>query len=176
MSFGLAFFTVMSSVSHPKSTYCSVCMHICSGTGAPPLTFSVNEKSAILMRITPKTHIDALFPLPCHFQPSTMPQTSSVLTGKPPLHSTDRSIFDRALKAYEEKTGKDLTSDPLLSRLETCGSPEDILVILRQQIPGVHESQSSNDGLTRWLKPTINVLHSLSTVIGGVVGLVSLTK
>src|ERR1700730_3204612 len=99
-----------------------------------------------------------------------MPETSPAPTGKLPSHSTYRSIFDNALKVYEEKTGKKLTSDPLLNTLETCNSPEGILVILRQQIPGVHGSQSSNDGLMRWLKPTIDVIHSFSTAIGGAVG------
>jgi hypothetical protein len=111
------------------------------------------------------------------FKPTTitMSPTSPTPTGQHPSHSTRmyRSIFDSALKVYEEKTGKDLTSDPLHNRLETCNSPEGILVILRQQIPGVQESQSSDDGLTRWLKPTINVIQSLSTTIGGAVGSVS---
>jgi hypothetical protein len=36
-------------------------------------------------------------------------------------------IFDSALEAYKKKTGKDLTSDPLLCNLETCHSPDLIL-------------------------------------------------
>jgi hypothetical protein len=83
-------------------------------------------------------------------------------------------IFDSALQAYKKKTGKDLTSDPLLSSLETCNSPDEILAILQAQIfwPGQH--QSSGDKLLTCLNPTINFLNAFSVTIGGVVGLVSL--
>jgi hypothetical protein len=87
-------------------------------------------------------------------------------------HSNYRSIFDSALEAYKKKTGKDLTSDPLLRRLETCHSPNDILDILQGHIPGFDQSHSSSDGLTNWLNPTVNVLYTFSETIGSL-GLVS---
>ena len=100
-----------------------------------------------------------------------MPQTFLAPTGQSTSHLTYQFIFDSALKAYEEKTGRDLASDPLLRKFETCDSPDNILSILQQQIPEIYPSQSSDDGLTRWLKPTVNVIHSFSAAIG----LVSLT-
>jgi len=84
-------------------------------------------------------------------------------------------VFDNALKAYEEKTGKDLSSNPLRHRIETCNSPDDIIIILRQQIPD-YKSQSSDDKLTRWLNPTVNVIKAFSANIGGAVALVSPTQ
>jgi hypothetical protein len=105
-----------------------------------------------------------------------MSQTSQAPTGQSASQSKYRSIFDSALKAYEANTGKDLSLDPLLCRLETCDSPDDILVLLRQQIPGIHQSRSSDDGLTRWLNPTVNVINSFSAAVGGAVGLVSPTQ
>ena len=87
--------------------------------------------------------------------------------------SNYRSIFDSALEAYKKKTGKDLTSDPLLRRLETCHSPDDILVLLRERIPGFDHPLNS-DRLTKCLNPTVNVLYTFSTIIGTSPGLVSL--
>jgi hypothetical protein len=86
-------------------------------------------------------------------------------------HSNYRSIFDSALEAYKRKTGKDLTSDPLLRRLETCHSPDDILVILREHIDHPH---NSSDGLAKCLNSTVNVLYTFSAIIGTGPGLVSL--
>ena len=86
------------------------------------------------------------------------------------------SVFDNALKVYEEKTGKDLSSNPLLHRIETCYSPDDIITLLRQQIPRSYKSQSGDDKLTRWLNPTVNVIKAVSANIGGAVALVSLTQ
>ena len=88
--------------------------------------------------------------------------------------SNYRPIFDSALEAYKKKTGKDLTSDPLLCRLETCQSPDDILVILQEHISGFDHSANNNDGLTKCLNPTVNVLYTFSTIIGASPGLVSL--
>ena len=85
-------------------------------------------------------------------------------------------IFDNALAAYKMKTGKDLASDPLLIRLESCDSPDSVLVVLREQIPGFDQSKSSNHRFTNWLSPTVNVLYTFSSTIGGTLSLVSPSK
>jgi hypothetical protein len=89
-------------------------------------------------------------------------------------YSNYRSIFDSALESYKQKTGKDLTSDPLLRRLETCHSPDDILVILREHISGFDHPHNSSDGLTKCLDSTVNVLYTLSAIVSANPGLVSL--
>jgi hypothetical protein len=88
--------------------------------------------------------------------------------------SNYRYIFDRALEAYKEKTGKDLTSDPLLHKLETCHSPDNVLVILRERISEFDQPHNNSDGLKKCLNPTVNVLYTFSTIIGVSPGLVSL--
>jgi hypothetical protein len=88
--------------------------------------------------------------------------------------SNYQPIFDGAIEAYERKTGKDLTKDPLLRTLETCNSPDAVLTTLRAQIFGPGQSQSGTDKLTTWLEPTVNVINVFSATIGGGVGLVSL--
>ena len=82
------------------------------------------------------------------------------------------SIFDAALKSYKRKTKKDLTSHPLLPGLQSCDSPEAILAVLRDQIPAFYQSQNGDDGLTKWVSPTVNVLYAFSATIGQGVGLV----
>ena len=98
---------------------------------------------------------------------STEPSTST-------SHSNFQSIFDSALEKYKHKTKEDLTSHPLLPRLESCDSPEAILTVLRDQIPGFSESQNGDDGLTKWVTPTVNVLYTFSDTIGQGIGLVSI--
>jgi hypothetical protein len=85
-------------------------------------------------------------------------------------------IFNNALAAYKRKTGKDLATDPLLRRLESCDSPDAVLIMLREQIPGFSKSGSNDHKLTDWLDPTVNVLYNFSSTIAGAVRLVSLSE
>jgi len=74
-------------------------------------------------------------------------------------------IFDNALKTYKKKKGKDLQSDPLLLRLESCHSPDAVIDILRQQIPTLSQSENCDDRFTKWIIPTVNVLYTFSSTI-----------
>jgi hypothetical protein len=87
------------------------------------------------------------------------------------------SIFDGALQEYKRKTGKDICSNPLFDKLQSCSSPDDIIAMLRQQIPAFDQSASwsSDDRLTRWLDPTVQVISAFSATIGAGVALVSPT-
>jgi hypothetical protein len=96
---------------------------------------------------------------------SAFPSTST-------SHSNFTPIFNAALEKYKRKTKQDLAKHPLLPRLQSCNSPEAILTVLREQTP---ESNHSDDGLTNWVTPTVNVLFSFSATLGGVVGLVNIT-
>jgi len=94
-----------------------------------------------------------------------LPQTSS--------SANYQAIFDNALEAYKKKTGKDLASDPLLRKLESCSSPDAVIDVLREKIP---EFDQTGSRLTTWVKPTINVLYTFSSTIGGAVSLVSIVR
>ena len=83
-------------------------------------------------------------------------------------------IFNNALKAYEKRTKKDLLAHPLAAELQKCNSPTEILSVLHQQVQGLDRSRTCDDRWTKWLDPTVNVLHTLSETIGGGVSLVSL--
>ncbi|KAH9968556.1 hypothetical protein BJV74DRAFT_889846 [Russula compacta] len=96
-----------------------------------------------------------------------------------PNPSTSRSnvdsIFISAFQAYKKKTRKDITSHPLATELQTCGSPDAILALLRRQIPSSSQSQSENERFTKWLTPTVNVVYSFSATLCGSAGLVNIT-
>ena len=96
---------------------------------------------------------------------SAVPSTST-------SHSSFASIFNAALENYKRQTKKDLASHPILSTLQSCDSAEAILTVLREQIPAFNQSQNSDDGLTKWVTPTVNVLYAFSATVGQGVGLV----
>src|SRR6267154_5314879 len=98
---------------------------------------------------------------------STAPSTST-------SHSNFVPIFNAALESYKRRTKKDLASHPLLSSLQSCDSPETVITVLREQIPAFNQSQNRDDGLTKWVIPTVNVLYTFSGTIGQGVGLVNI--
>jgi hypothetical protein len=83
-------------------------------------------------------------------------------------------IFNNALKAYEKRTKNDLLAHPLAVELQDCNSPRKILAVLHRQVQGLDQSLRSDDRWTKWLDPTVNVLHMLSETLGEGIGLVSL--
>jgi len=117
--------------------------------------------------------------IPSSLLPNTIPSLSSTIPNMshnlPQTSSSAnyQAIFDNALEAYKKKTGKDLASDPLLRRLESCNSPDTVLDVLREKIP---EFDQPGSRLTTWVKPTINVLYTFSSTIGGALSLVSIVR
>jgi hypothetical protein len=88
----------------------------------------------------------------------------------PPTDSDNfQVIFESALETYKEKTKQSLESHALFTQLESCDSPTAILDLLRSQV-----NPNANDGLKKWLKPTIHVLHTFSDMIGAGVELVNI--
>jgi hypothetical protein len=87
-----------------------------------------------------------------------------------------QSVFDEALHAYQNKTGKDLASHPLLAELTVCHSPAAILSVLRRQIPGFGQPGGNSGRWVRWLDAGVNVLLAFSATIVGSVGPVRLSK
>jgi hypothetical protein len=96
------------------------------------------------------------------FPENTMPSSSSIF----------QAIFSAAVKAYEKRTKKDLLAHPLASQLQACDSPTSILAVLQGQVDNLDQAQKSDERLTKWLGPTVNVLLTFSATIGGGVSLV----
>ena len=84
-------------------------------------------------------------------------------------------ILDKALKEYKRKTGKELTTHPLADEINGCSSPDAILAVLQGKANELNQSKSSDERLTKWLTPTVNVLNALSATLGQGVGTVSPT-
>ena len=105
-----------------------------------------------------------------------MPQTRPNSESKAVSNSNYQRIFSVALESYKRRTGNDLTSNPLLPRLESCNSPDAIITLLREQIPGFDQSRSDDDSerLSNWLNPTVKVIAAFSGTIGESVGQVGL--
>ena len=82
-------------------------------------------------------------------------------------------IFNNALKEYEKHTKNDLLAHPLAAELQKCNSPTAILTVLHQQVQELDQSPSSEGRWTKWLDPTVKVLHTLSETLGDGVSLVS---
>jgi hypothetical protein len=114
----------------------------------------------------PSTHHEQFFHSPQSIM-STVPTTST-------SNSNFASIFNAALESYRLETKNDLASHPLLPSLQSCDSPEAVLAVLREQIPAFSRSQNGDDGLTKWVTPTVNVLCAFSATLGQGVGLVSI--
>jgi hypothetical protein len=89
-----------------------------------------------------------------------------------------RDLFDAALREYSQKTGKDIATDPLTSRLLPCDSSDAVLSILEEQAHAFNQFRNGDRKvqLMRRLKPTIDILLGLSTsgVLGEGIGLVRL--
>src|SRR5258707_14523711 len=83
-----------------------------------------------------------------------------------PSSSNFQLIFDNAFRAYERHTKKDLRNHPLADQLQDCNTPSNILDVLQQQVEKLSRSQRRNEKWTRWLDPTVKVLHAFSGTLG----------
>jgi hypothetical protein len=84
-----------------------------------------------------------------------------------------RATFYASMKGYERKAKNDLLTHPLMTQLQACNSPTDILAILRARVQQV---ERGDDNLTKWLGPTVHVLYAFSGELGADVGLVNLFR
>ena len=116
-----------------------------------------------------------LFPLhpPSYYLPSTPPSPPYTMSHTHPTSaqasassSNFQFIFDNALRAYERRLKKDLCNHPLAGQLQDCKSPDNILDVLQQQVDKLNQSRRRNENWSRWLDPTVKVLHAFSGTLG----------
>jgi hypothetical protein len=88
--------------------------------------------------------------------------------------SNFQPLFNAALDTYEKKTKCKLLTHPLVAQLQACDSPTAVSSVLQDMIQQFDRRRSSDQRLTDWLNPTVNVLSAFSDLIGQGVGLVSL--
>ena len=82
-------------------------------------------------------------------------------------------IFGAALADYSKQVGIDLATHPLSDSLQSCGSPDDVLQLLEDKANEFKEFRDGNRKLLNWLRPVVQVVHTLSAVLGASVTLVS---
>ena len=76
-------------------------------------------------------------------------------------------VLTAALEEYRKQTKKDIASHPVAAQLKSCDSPSAILTVLRAQVQAFDKS---DEKLTKWLDPTVNVLHAFSAILGDTIG------
>jgi hypothetical protein len=96
----------------------------------------------------------------------------SQTTTKAHTSSRCQALFQAALKSYQKQTKADLLVHPLLSQLQSCDDTAAIVAILQDQLRDLDKSRSSDERLTKWLNPTVNVLSAFSATVSGGVSLV----
>ena len=87
--------------------------------------------------------------------------------------SNFQPVLEAALEAYEKKTKFKLLTHPLAAQLQSCDTPTAVLSVLQDLIQQFDCRRSSDERLSNWLNPTINVLYALSSTISQCAGLVS---
>jgi len=87
--------------------------------------------------------------------------------------SNFQSIFDAALSDYAKKTGIDLATYPFVRTFETCHTASDILGLLQDRATQFCTYRDGNHKLINYLKPVVQVLHSLSGVLAEATAIVS---
>jgi hypothetical protein len=107
--------------------------------------------------------------VPIYPFPAAIFHLQIIMSTKPPTstYANFVSIFNAALETYKRKTKNDLASHLFRPKLQ---SPEAILAVLREQIPAFSQFQIGNESLTtrltKWIVPTVNVLYSVSDMLG----------
>src|SRR5258707_3824524 len=112
-----------------------------------------------------------------HHHRVSPPSPRSIMSAAPSTSTSQSnfvSIFNAALQSYKRKTKQDLPGHPLFINLQSCNSPEAVLTVLREQVPAFNQSQNGDEGLTKWITPTVNVLSSFSETVGQGIGVVSI--
>ena len=108
---------------------------------------------------------------PTLFLPNVMSSNSHIGASS----SQFQAVFDAALNEYSRKTGKDIGSDPLTAKLQSCGSSSEVHGVLQEQAQIFDEFRNGGQKVMRKLEPTVDILLTLSNggVLGNGIGLVS---
>ncbi len=75
-------------------------------------------------------------------------------------------ILDEAFAQYRQLTGHELTAHPLAANFENWGSIDTVLDVFQDQSRKFSEFRKGNERLMEWLKPTVEVLVSVSASLG----------
>jgi hypothetical protein len=154
---------VLYSASPPTlRLYCTVFLMAFFGRLLPGKLSRTNTRQAAPSKLPSAQISVSAFAFMSHTQSAATP------------FSNFQPIISNALDIYRKRTKNDLLTHPLAARLQNCDTPAAILAILREQLRGLDQSQSSAEQWSKWLDPTVNVLFTFSATIGAGVSLVCL--
>jgi hypothetical protein len=108
------------------------------------------------------------------FPPILMPHSQFTAASSSSSSSNFQLMINDALDTYKSRTKKDLRDHPLADQLQTLDSPSAILAVLQQQAQQTEQSRSTDGRCTKWLDPTVKVLHFFVKVLGAAGGPVCL--
>ena len=77
-----------------------------------------------------------------------------------------RPILDEAAVQYKELTGYNLATHPLAARFDNWDSADTILEVFQDQARKFNEFRKGNEKLMEWLKPTVQIMVSISASLG----------
>jgi hypothetical protein len=87
-----------------------------------------------------------------------------------------QEILDKALDDYRLQTGVELDKHPFADELRGHGSPDDILKLLEAKANAFKAYRDGNRELINWLSPVVQVISTLSGVIGQAVRVSSMGR
>jgi hypothetical protein len=87
-----------------------------------------------------------------------------------------QAILAKALADYCGQIGIDLDKHPFANELRESDSPDDILKLLEGKAKAFKVYRDGNRKLINWLSPVVQVVHTLSGVLGEAVSLMSRTR
>ena len=91
------------------------------------------------------------------------------------LPSDFQSIFDTALYNYTKQTGINLATYPYARDLQHCQSADDLFNVLQDKAKQFQAYRDGNRKLVNCLKPVVQILHTVSGILGDAAALVSPT-
>jgi hypothetical protein len=99
-------------------------------------------------------------------------QTKNASSSNLPLGS----ILDEAVAQYKELTGRDLARDPLAAKFDNWDSVDAVLELFQQQARKFNEVRKGNEKLMEWLRPTVEILASVSASLGNALSTVGFER
>jgi hypothetical protein len=75
-------------------------------------------------------------------------------------------ILDKALADYHEQTGVEIDKHPFADELRGRDSPDNVLKLLEEKANAFKAYRDGNHKLIHWLSPVVQVIHTLSGVLG----------
>ncbi|KAH9955304.1 hypothetical protein BC827DRAFT_880682 [Russula dissimulans] len=94
------------------------------------------------------------------------------MSSTPTSSASFQSILDAAFNSYAKQTGVKLAEHHSADKLQNCHSSDDVLQVLTGGKMEFQDYRDKHRKLLDRLRPIVQVVHTLSAVLGGVAGFV----